>query len=193
MIQRMQAPRFNLIECRLQRLVDRIASARDGSGPALRDAVYDWAGLAIQTSVCSARLSASSTSTPRSGSVEQFELNWPVRLLLHDRCPRPQPATTDEFANPNFHDVAAAQLASTARSNRARSRNRPSRSSQNRIAHTCCGFSACFAPTIWPAFQGRRSRAAGSNSECPIVPSMWPDWPAEMCAQRKLLGTWRRS
>jgi hypothetical protein len=46
-----------------------------------------------------------------SGSVEQFELNWPVRLLLHDRRPCPHPATTDEFANPNFHDVAAAQLA----------------------------------------------------------------------------------
>jgi hypothetical protein len=46
-----------------------------------------------------------------SGSVEQFELNWPVRLLLHDRRPCPHPATTDEFANPNFRDVAAAQLA----------------------------------------------------------------------------------
>jgi hypothetical protein len=35
MIRRMQAPRFNLIECRLQPLVDRIASARlwVGAGP----------------------------------------------------------------------------------------------------------------------------------------------------------------
>jgi hypothetical protein len=31
MIRRMQAPQFNLIECRLQRLVDRIASDRFGS------------------------------------------------------------------------------------------------------------------------------------------------------------------
>src|SRR5258708_6696871 len=46
-----------------------------------------------------------------SGGFEQFELNGPVRLPPHDRCPRPHPATTDEFADPNFHDVAAAQLA----------------------------------------------------------------------------------
>jgi hypothetical protein len=40
---------------------------------------------------------------------------------------------------------------------------------KNRIARTCCGFSARVAPTIRPTFHGRRSLAAGSYSECPIA------------------------
>src|SRR5260221_235729 len=60
-------------------------------------------------------------------------------------------------------------LLSMARSNIARSRSRPSRSSQNRIAQTCCGLSARLAPTVRPTFHGRRSLAAGSYSECPIA------------------------
>jgi hypothetical protein len=59
-------------------------------------------------------------------------------------------------------------LLSIARSN-ARSRSQCSRSSQNRIAHTCCGFSARLLPSFRPAFHGRRSLAPGSYSECPIV------------------------
>jgi hypothetical protein len=47
-------------------------------------------------------------------------------------------------------------LLSIAKSNIARSRRRYSRSSQNRIAQTCCGFSARFAPCIRSAFQWRR-------------------------------------
>ena len=68
-------------------------------------------------------------------------------------------------------------LLSIVRSKSARSRRRRSWSSQNRIAQTCCGLSARFAPTMRPAFHGRLSRVAGSNSECPILSSSWPDWP----------------
>src|SRR5664279_3766126 len=35
---------------------------------------------------------------------------------------------------------------------------------ENLIAHTCCGFSARLAPTIRPAFQGRRFLAAGRTA-----------------------------
>jgi hypothetical protein len=78
-------------------------------------------------------------------------------------------------------------LLSMARSKRARSRSRSPRSSQNRMAHTCCGFSARLEPTTCPAFQACRSRAAGSYSVCPIVSSIWPDWPVGVWAQGKLL------
>src|SRR5262249_10191968 len=46
------------------------------------------------------------------------------------------------------------------------------------------GFSARLAPTILPAFQARRSRAAGSYSECPMVFSAWPSRPRRPCAFR---------
>ena len=41
-------------------------------------------------------------------------------------------------------------------SNIARSRTRCSRSSQNRMAQTCFGLSACLAPSLQPAFHGLR-------------------------------------
>jgi hypothetical protein len=56
-------------------------------------------------------------------------------------------------------------LLSIARSNSARSRSRLSRSSQNRIAHTCCGFSARFAPTTHPAFRVGRPKRAKTYGE----------------------------
>jgi hypothetical protein len=43
--------------------------------------------------------------------VEQFELDGPARLSLHDRRSRPDPAAGDEFTDPNLHDVAVARLA----------------------------------------------------------------------------------
>lgn len=46
------------------------------------------------------------------------------------------------------------------------------------------GLGARFAPTIFPAFHGRLSRLAGSNSECPILSSSWPDWPSRGMAAR---------
>jgi hypothetical protein len=67
-------------------------------------------------------------------------------------------------------------LLSIAKSNRARSRTRPSRSSQKRMAQTCCGLSARFAPRFRPEFHGLRSRKPGSYSECPRA-----------CLQRRLI------
>src|ERR1700722_19419321 len=60
-------------------------------------------------------------------------------------------------------------LLSIARSNIVRSRSRRPRSSQNLMAHTCWGFNARLAPSLLPAFHGRRSLATGSYSECPIA------------------------
>ena len=46
------------------------------------------------------------------------------------------------------------------------------------MAQTCCGFKARLTPTIRPACHGRRSLAAGSNSECPIAfSSSGHHWP----------------
>ncbi len=60
-------------------------------------------------------------------------------------------------------------LLSIARSNRARSRSRPSLSRKKRIAHACRGFSARLAPNIFPAFHAGCPCVAGSYCECPIV------------------------
>jgi len=43
--------------------------------------------------------------------LKQLELDRSARLLLHDRRPRLNPATTDEITNPDLHHVASAQLA----------------------------------------------------------------------------------
>lgn len=64
------------------------------------------------------------------------------------------------------------------------------------MAQTCCGLSARFAPTMRPAFHGRRSLIAGSNSECPISSSSWPDWPRRgsiqqgCCQMQRLRDGW---
>ncbi len=42
---------------------------------------------------------------------EPLELDWPAGLLLRDRGSRSHPAAADELTDPNFHDVAATQLA----------------------------------------------------------------------------------
>jgi hypothetical protein len=117
---------------------------------------------------------------PDAGSrrLKQFELDRSTRRLLHDSCPRPDRAAANEVADLDFHDAAATQLAVDVEVEQGSSRRHCSRSSQKRIAHTCCGgFSARLAPTMRPAFHGRRSRAAGSNCKCPIAFSFRPHWP----------------
>ena len=53
------------------------------------------------------------------------------------------------------------------------------------MAQTCLGFSARFAPTFRPAFHARRSDAAGSNSEIPIILLQWPGWPKDKLGWRR--------
>jgi len=79
-----------------------------------------------------------------------------------------------QVADPNFDDIATSQFAVDSEINRARSRTRRSRPSQNRIAQTCCGLSARFAPSLRPAFQARRYAKVGSYAECPISFLLWP-------------------
>jgi hypothetical protein len=54
-------------------------------------------------------------------------------------------------------------LLSTAKSNDARSRKRRCSSRKSRIALALRGLSGLFAPTMLPAFHGRRSHARGSR------------------------------
>ena len=84
-------------------------------------------------------------------------------------------------------------LLSMARSNRAQSRNRPSRSSQNRIAHTCWA-----SARVSPPPYGRRSKAdapapLGRTPNVPLFPPCaWIGRPR--CAPKEsCLGHWRRS
>ena len=46
-----------------------------------------------------------------SGRFEQLELDRPTGLLLGNCGPRPDPASADKLADPDFHDIAATQLA----------------------------------------------------------------------------------
>jgi hypothetical protein len=55
-------------------------------------------------------------------------------------------------------------------------RNRLSLFSQNIIVQTCWSFNARLAPTIRPAFHGRRSLPPGSYTECPISLPSPPDF-----------------
>ena len=100
---------------------------------------------------------------------EELELNGSACFLLNDDRACTNPATAGEIADLDFNDVAPRSLLSIARSNIARSRRRRSRSSQNLMAQTCCGFSARLPPSFRPTFHGRRSLAPGSYSECPIA------------------------
>jgi ParB-like nuclease domain len=69
-------------------------------------------------------------------------------------------------------------LLSIAKSKSARSRSRRCSSRKNRIAQTSRGFSGRLAPTMLPAFQGRRPCASGSRSEMPMSQLLWPEWPS---------------
>ena len=67
---------------------------------ARKDVVVDCASPVLQP-----RLYAGSSS------LKQLELDRPAGLLLDNRGPRPDPTTAEKLANPDFDDVAAAQLA----------------------------------------------------------------------------------
>jgi hypothetical protein len=90
-------------------------------------------------------------------SLKQFKLDGPSGLLLHDCRPGSYPAAADEIADPHLNHVTTRSLLSMARSKRARSRNHPSRSSQNLIPQTCRGLSGRLAP--------------GSQTDCPMTSS----------------------
>jgi len=111
---------------------------------------------------------------PDAGSrrLKQFELDRSTRRLLHDSCPRPDRAAANEVADLDFHDAAATQLAVDVEVEQGSSRRHCSRSSQKRIAHTCCGgFSARLAPTMRPASM---AVALGPPDRIVNVPSLSP-------------------
>ena len=115
---------------------------------------------------------ASSTFEPRENAVtsrfEELELHRSSGFLLQDGRARTSPLLT---ISPIliFTISQPRSLLSIARSNIARSWSLCSRSSQNLIAQTCCGFNARLAPICRPAFHGRQSRPLGSNSESPTA------------------------
>lgn len=67
-----------------------------------------------------------------------------------------------------------------------RSRGCRFRSSQNRATQTSCGLSERFAPTMRPAFHGRLSRLAGSNTECPTLAGLGTGGSATCLPARKV-------
>ena len=123
-----------------------------------------WEHIVVERAT--AVLQPSQHARPR--RFEQLELDGPARLLLHHHRTRPDTATADEVTDALFTTSQPRSLLSMARSNSARSRSRRSRSSQKRIAQTCVA-SVPSSRRVPPAFQARRSREAGSYSECPII------------------------
>ena len=83
-----------------------------------------------------AALQPSQHARPR--RFEQLELHRPACLLLDDHRTRPDTATADEVTDANLHHIATVQLAIDGQVEQSPSRSRRSRSSQNRMAHTCC-------------------------------------------------------
>jgi hypothetical protein len=67
----------------------------------------------------------------------EFKLHGSSRLLLNDHRSRTQITARDKVADLDLHEVTPAKLAVDSRSNKARSRNRPSRSRKKRIAQIC--------------------------------------------------------
>jgi hypothetical protein len=86
----------------------------------------------------------------------EFELDGSSGLPLYDRHPDSLPAAANEIADPDLNHVTTAQLVVDGEVEVTLSRSRPSRSSQNLIAQTCCGLSGRLAPGYLPAFHGRR-------------------------------------
>jgi len=92
-------------------------------------------------------------------------LDRPARLLLRDSGSRSHPAAADELSDPDFHHVAASQLAVDGKLEQRMVRRR----------------------------RGRLSRLGGSNSECPILSSSWPDWPSRGSTARLARSALRTS
>ncbi len=95
----------------------------------------------------------------------QLELHWPSGLLLNDHRARLISAPETRSAILILTMSHPRSLLSIARSNRARSRSRPSRSRKNRTAHICFCVSGRLVPTILPAFHAGRECMAGSYLE----------------------------
>jgi hypothetical protein len=124
--------------------------------------------------------------------------NWTGRpvfcWITMERVRISGPATS--FPILTFTKSHPRSLLSMARSNRARSRMRPSRSRKKRIAQICRGVRARLAPTCLPAFHAGRPLAAGSYLEIPSWFSFGQPWPTEkrwaLSARWQLLGSLRR-
>lgn len=82
------------------------------------------------------------------------------------RCRIRPPTTMSPIST--FTTSQPRSLLSIARSNMARSRSLPSRSSQNRTAQTCCGLSARLAPSFRPAFLADVSSYRGRIPSAPF-------------------------
>lgn len=99
----------------------------------------------------------------------QLELNGTACLLLHHGRTGSYFRADDQGADFDLYEIAATQLAIDGEIEQGAITHRRSRSRKKRIAHTWRGFSARFAPTFRPAFQARRSCAAGSYCESPMM------------------------
>ena len=90
-----------------------------------------------------------------------LKLDWPTRLLLNNDRTGPNVRPGDQIIL-IFIRSQPRSLLSIARSNKARSRTRPSRSRKKRTAQICFCVSGRLVPTFFPVFQAARSRLASS-------------------------------
>ena len=113
-----------------------------------------------------------------------------TRLLLHNDRALPDLRPADQFTDLDLDEGRTIEACCRQPNRTSHDRERVcSRSSQNLIAQTCCGFRARFAPGFLPTFHGRRSLAPGSYSDRPVTSSsaanvppngdamVWCRWP----------------
>jgi hypothetical protein len=94
-------------------------------------------------------------------------------LLNHDRAGSNLRASY-QGADLNLDEIAPTQLAIDGKIEHRPITQSASRSRKKRIAQTWRGFNARFAPTFFPAFQARRSCAAGLYCEVPMMLLLLP-------------------
>ena len=87
-----------------------------------------------------------------------FELNGPPSLLLHNYRPRRHDLSVVYIPYPQLTRSQARSLLSIARLNNASSRRRSASCQLTRIDQISFNLKGVFCPTIFPLFQGARTR-----------------------------------
>lgn len=109
---------------------------------------------------------------------QQFKLDWPPGLLLHDDGSCPDLPAADQVANLDLHEVTAPQLAVYRQVEQCPISQAAMLIEVETNPQICFGFRARFAPTVLPAFQTGRFGALSSDSFSMII-LRWPDGPSE--------------
>jgi hypothetical protein len=108
---------------------------------------------------------------------EQLELDRPARLLLHDRRSRPHPAAADQFADPDLHDVTTTQFVVDRKVEERPVAITPFSIEPEPDGPNPLRLERALRANHTSGVPRPPLRVAGSNAECPILSSSWPDWP----------------